>query len=254
MADAHVLERRRDRVWALGVRRRRRAWVRDACTGGGAHTGDASLSLHPPAGLGDDRRRGVPRLLLPLPRLRAWPALRAGRALNNRYGAATGRRAELPAVLRPRRRDGERDPRVRRLDLSPRGLALGAQKAAGRVDGLASRAGVHPERLDRLQRGDAPVRPRARIPDLPGRRGGLERLDQSVPLGLVLRPRARELRPALRPSVLAHLDRLPRDPRRVHARARYRLLRELAAGDAVAAGVRHAQSERVARLRAEPLG
>ena len=47
-----------------------------------------------------------------------------------------------------------------------------------------------------------------------------------------LRTTARQFRAAVRPPVLARLDRLPRNPGRVHARQGNRLLRELAARDA----------------------
>ena len=55
----------------------------------------------------------------------------------------------------------------------------------------------------------------------------------------VLRPGVHQLRAALHPPVLAHLDRLPRHPRRLHARKGRRLLRELAA--------RHLRAARVCR-------
>ena len=51
-------------------------------------------------------------------------------------------------------------------------------------------------------------------------------------LGHVPRPGAPELRAAVRPPVLARLDRLPRHPGRLHARPRHRLLREHPARDA----------------------
>ncbi len=61
--------------------------------------------------------------------------------------------------------------------------------------------------------------------------GRLDRLDEQLQgrLGPLHGLRAPELRPALRPSVLAHVDRFPRHPGRDHARARHRLFREHAA-------------------------
>ena len=69
-----------------------------------------------------------------------------------------------------------------------------------------------------------------------------------------LRARAALLRPAVHASALAPLDRLPRPPRRVHAGARQRLLREHPAGDLRASGVRDRQPARVRRLRRILLG
>ena len=66
--------------------------------------------------------------------------------------------------------------------------------------------------------------------------------------------RAPELRAALRPPVLAPLDRFPRHPGRDHARARHRLFRELAPRRLRAARLRDRQSERLVRVRRERLG
>ena len=64
----------------------------------------------------------------------------------------------------------------------------------------------------------------------------------------------RELRAAVRPPVLARLDRLPRHPGRLDGGQGARLLRELAAGHARAAGVRDREPRRLEGLRAGRLG
>ena len=55
--------------------------------------------------------------------------------------------------------------------------------------------------------------------------------------------------PLVHTSALAPVDRFPRHPRRLHARARQRLLREQPAGDLCAAGVRHPEPAGVRGLR-----
>ena len=73
-------------------------------------------------------------------------------------------------------------------------------------------------------------------------------------VGDVLRPGVHQLRAALHPSVLAHLDRLPRHPRRLHAREGRRLLREFAAGDLRAARVCHGESRTASAATARTCG
>ena len=75
-------------------------------------------------------------------------------------------------------------------------------------------------------------------PTLPAAAGELRRLLLDLPVEADLRPRVALLRAAVHPPALAPLDRLPRHPRRLHARPRQRLLREQPAGDLRAAGVR----------------
>ena len=70
----------------------------------------------------------------------------------------------------------------------------------------------------------------------------------------VPRPDARGLRAAVRPPVLARLDRLPRHPRRLDGGEGARLLRELAPGDAGAARVRDREPAAAGGLRAGRLG
>ena len=80
------------------------------------------------------------------------------------------------------------------------------------------------------------------------------RLLRDLPVEDDLRPRAALLGPALHAPALAHVGRLPRHPRRLHAGTRQRLFREQPAGDLRAAGVRDPQPAGVRRLRRVLLG
>ena len=92
------------------------------------------------------------------------------------------------------------------------------------------------------------------LADAPAAAGELRRLLRHLPVEGDLRPRAALLRAAVHPPALAPVDRFPRHPRRLHARARQRLLREQPAGDLRAAGVRHPQPAAVRGLRGALLG
>ncbi len=63
------------------------------------------------------------------------------------------------------------------------GMGLGAAEAAAGVDGLASGKGLHRLRLDRLQRGDDPLRAGARLAHASDRAGGLGGVYQHLPVG-----------------------------------------------------------------------
>src|SRR5207249_10478893 len=63
------------------------------------------------------------------------------------------------------------------------------------------------------------------------RRHRLEQVGERLSMGDVPWPVLRAVRAAVRPRVLARLDRLPGDPGFVHAGPRHRLLRELAPRD-----------------------
>ena len=116
--------------------------------------------------------------------------------------------------------------------------------------------GLHSARLAGLQRGDARRPAGDGIADAPDRRRSVDRLDQQLQgrLGPLHGLRAPELRAALRPPVLAPLDRLSRHPGRDHAPARHRLLRELAPRRLRAARLRDRQSEGLVRVRRQRLG
>src|SRR5512141_245890 len=103
---------------------------------------------------------------------------------------------------------------------------------------METRERIHRRRLAWLQRSDHPQHSRSRLTDAPRRCVIMERIHAHVSLGRILRISADPLRAALRPSVLAHLDRLPRNPRFVHARERNRLLRELTKGHVLTARLR----------------
>jgi hypothetical protein len=111
---------------------------------------------------------------------------------------------------------------------------------------------------DRIQRGDDPLPARDR-----GAGGVEERtrerlvvLDRQLQLEHAVRLHLRELPAAVRPPVLALLDRLPRREGRIHApgQPQHRLLRELAACDAGAAGLLHRQPLGIRRLQRHPVG
>ena len=113
---------------------------------------------------------------------------------------------------------------------------------------------LHPAPLRGLRRGAAALPARPGLADAPAAAGELRRLLRHLPVEGDLRPRAALLRAAVHPPALAPVDRLPRPPRRLHARARQRLLREQPAGDLRAAGVRDPQPAAVRRLRGALLG
>ncbi len=111
-------------------------------------------------------------------------------------------------------------------------------------------------RLARLQRGDAGVHAGAGLADLRGWQGSLGRVDEHLrqELGQGLRAGASRVSAAVRPSVPAGLDRLPRHPGRLHAPARHRLFREQPARRLRAARLRDRQSRELQGLRREDLG
>src|SRR5690348_13747139 len=101
---------------------------------------------------------------------------------------------------------------------------------ADREHGLASGVGTESEharvqhqQLARLRRGDAPLRPRARLADALDRARRVDGMDALLRLGSILRPGLRAVWSAVRPSVFAYMDRLSPRAGRLHARARNRL-------------------------------
>ena len=148
---------------------------------------------------------------------------------------------DLRRLLRRGHRGGGRGPPAGRRALPPGGLAVGAERRRGGLPRLAAGDRLHPAPLDRLRRGAAAVPARPRLADVPAAAGELRRLLLDLPVEGDLRPRAALLRAAVHAPALAPLDRLPRHPRRLHARARQRLLREQPPGDLRPSGVRAAQ-------------
>ena len=212
-----------------------------------------------PQGDAPTRHDRPPRLLLPLPRHGDRHAHRRRGAVHRRHRAAAGRRAVLRRPTSTATDAGEvRDPRAGGPHLPPRGLALGAAAPAGdraRLDarGTASSPydwrGYNEAMLLYLLALGSPTHPgRAR------RRGTAWTQAPTTPGARFHGQRARRLRAALRPPVLARLGRFPRHPGRVHARARARLLREQPPRHARAARLRDRQPRRVAGLRRRRLG
>src|SRR5437879_1466247 len=169
-------------------------------------------------------------------------------ALDHRYIPPARGDPAVPVVLRRDRSGRNRDPRARGLHLLPRGLELGAGAAARRQHGLAPGGRIHPDRLDRLQRGDDPLCPRPRLAHARRRRHRLEQVGERLSMGDVPRPVLRAVRAAVRPRVLARLDRFPGDPGLVHAGPWHPLLRELAPRDLRAPRLRRGQSDGMDRL------
>src|SRR5262249_59274034 len=111
-----------------------------------------------------------------------------------------------------------------------------------------------PVPLGGLRRGTAAVRARPGLADPPAAPGELRRLLLDLRVEAALRPGAALLRAAVHPPALPAVDRLPRPPRRLHARARQRLLREQPPGDLRAAGLRGREPNAVRGLRGTLLG
>ena len=141
-------------------------------------------------------------------------------------------------------RRGRRPPPGRRA-LSPGRLELGAERRRDAHARLAAGKRLPPVPLGGLRRGAAAVRAGPGLADVPAASGELRRLLRDVRVEATLRPRAALLRAAVHPPALAPVDRLPRPPRRLHARPRQRLLREQPAGDVRAAGVRDPQPDAI---------
>src|SRR5262249_8775064 len=136
----------------------------------------------------------------------------------------------------------------------PGRLELGVERRADAHARLEAGDGLPALPLGGLRRGAAAVRARPGVADAPAAPGPLRRLLLDLRVGAALRPGGAPLRAAVPPPALAPVDRLPRPPRRLHARARQRLLREQPAGDLRAAGVRGAQPAAVRGLRGALLG
>ena len=225
--------------------------------GGRPHAADAGVPAGVAAGTGGHRHHRPPRLLLPLPRHAQRPPLRAlGGTVQCGHRADDAGRAVRTVVLRRRRPARAAHPRGGRRALPAHRMAVAAGAAAAGVDGLVSGARLHRARLDRLRRGDAGLHPRPGLAHASGRTRGVGGLDADLrrQLGHLPGPGIPELRAALRAPVQPRLDRLPRHPRRLHARARHRLLRELAARDLRPALVRDREPDGLAGLRAGDLG
>ncbi len=226
-----------------------RGWVTRADAAERARD-DAALPVDAPQGTAARGMTRPPRLLLPLPRHEDRRALRdrsSSRRSTRRCSLAGALFCQ--SLLRPRRPRRGADPRATPTRSTGASTGTGPQPRPPRVSmGWTPEEGFHSYDwrgyneamiLYVLALG-SPTHPDRR------RRPGRE-WTQTYQLGHLLRAGARQLRAALRPPVLARLDRLPRDPGRVHARQGHRLLRELAARDARPARLRDRESRTASR-------
>ena len=154
----------------------------------------------------------------------------------------------------PRRPGRESDPRDRRIPLPARRLAMGDQRRGRDHPRLEARDRLHPPLLRRLRRRVAALRPGARIADLLAGPRELQGLDVNIPVETGRRMGVSLLRAAVHASALAPVHRLQGHPRRVHAVARHRLLRELAPGHLHPARIRDQEPARVRHVRRDLLG
>jgi hypothetical protein len=252
-AKGSALEHRRGRDGAGVLSRRRRAGICQPSRWRTPLRHHAAILRGEPAGTGTRRHR-LPRVLLPLPRARDRPANLAVRAVHDRHRHPPRRRAHGRGLLRQFRPGGARGARARRGALRQGRLELGVERGGRRQPRMAARDGIHPLPLAGLQRGADPLRPRPRVTHPSNSGGQLRGLDRDVRVEKDLRSRIPPRRPAVHAPDVSLLDRLSRDPGRVHARPRDRLFREQPAGDLRPAAVRDPKSARVRRLRRALLG
>ena len=148
-------------------------------------------------------------------------------------------------VFRPRQSRREGDPRARRARSTAASTGRGCSRAAADLDGLASR-----DAASCATTGTATTRPcwstcsrsaRRRIRSSPDAWTAWTRTYKRA--GARSAARNTWASAAVRPPVFARLDRLPRHPGRVHARARHRLFREQPPRGVRAARVRDRQSD-----------
>ena len=154
-------------------------------------------------------------------------------------------------------RDTPDEAEIRNLGqcaLPARRLELGSRWRSHTDAWMAAGERIYPAPLARLRRRFAAIHPRARFADISVAARELSRLLRNLSVEEDLRSRIALLGPAVYASTLAHVDRLSRHSRRVHARARQRLLRKQPAGDLRAAGIRDPQSDEFRRLRRTLLG
>ena len=179
------------------------------------------------------------------------------RAVDDRHRAAVRRRSSTRSSTSTRAiRSTSPDPRARRLDLPARRLEVHARTSgAGHPHGLEAGGRLQRLRhLDRLQRGDDPLHPRARLADpsdagqRPGSRGRAAttgRPSTARPTSSSRRCSATSTRTA---GSTSGTSRTPTCAQRDH------LLRELAPRDARPARLLHRQPGRLRRLRRQPVG
>src|SRR6476620_9026961 len=130
-------------------------------------------------------------------------------------------------------------------------MDMGLAARTARRDGLDHGGWFHPRRRAWLQRGDAAVRAGTRLADLCDRTIFMESLDGELrlDLGQLPGPGAPGFRATVRPSVQPRLDRLPRYPRQLYARARSGLFPEQPPGDVRPTRICDPQSDAVDGLQ-----
>ena len=187
------VEHGRRRLRADRVSDRRRARLRHARAGRGARTlDDAALLLERAAGHRGRGSHRLPRVLLPLPR--HGDRRSASRRSSCRRSTP---RCSSPACCSASRyfdrddADEARDPRAAPTRSTARvDWHVGAGPPAAIAHGLEARGGLPAVRLARLQRGDDPLRPGARLADASGRRRRRGPRGRRLPMGHVPRPGA----------------------------------------------------------------
>src|SRR5687768_16181557 len=131
---------------------------------------------------------------------------------------------------------------------------MGAKRGAYRLTWVEAGDWLRETPLGGIQRSADAVRARPRLADARTVAAGLRRLDVDISVEEVVRLRIPVRRAAVHAPALSCLDRLPRHPGRVHARARERLLREQPPRHVCPAAIRAPQSEEVQGLRRERVG
>ena len=175
-----------------------------------------ALLARMPAGSRAGRLR-LQGLLLPFPGHRNRSPRLAVRALHHRLGVPVRRRVDGRHLFRPRHRRRGRDPQPGRCALPPGRLELGRDGGPTLTHGWRPETGFIPHRWQGYDEGLAALHPRPRFADASVAAGELSRLLRDLPVEEHLRSRIALLGPALHASALAHVDRLSRHPRRIHA-------------------------------------
>ena len=184
---------------------------------------------------GPDGHGRVQGVLLSLHRYRFRPSrLELSSPGSTRRSCSRGPLPVPPTSTLTRRKRPTSDPGRRALP--PRRLGVGVQWWADAQPRLEAGNGLPPYRYEGYDEGPA-LPSRVRLADSPTSTRELPRVLRHLSVEGNLRPRAALLRPGVHTPTFAPLDRFPWHSRRVHVRARQRLLREQPAGDLRSAGV-----------------
>ena len=177
----------------------------------------APVPARMPPGAGAGRRR-VQGLLLPLPRHGDRPPRLAVRAVHDRLGVPVRRHAHRRRLLRPRHGRRGRDPPPGRRALPPGRLELGRDGGPTLTHGWRPETGFLPHRWEGYDEGLLLYVLGLGSPTHPLPPESYAAYCATYQWKTHLRPRAALLRAAVHPPALAPVDRLPRHPRRLHAR------------------------------------